>query len=45
MYVCVLQVLEIAALPDHLLDECDHRADYVACDVTGQLYRRHINKY
>jgi hypothetical protein len=30
-------VLEIAALPDHLLDECDHKSEYVACDVTGTV--------
>lgn len=33
------QVLEIAALPDHLLDECDHKEDYVPCDVTGLAIR------
>lgn len=29
-------MLEIAALPDHILDECDHKSEYVACDVTGK---------
>jgi hypothetical protein len=32
-------VLEIAALPDHLLDECEYREDYVPCDVTGLAVR------
>jgi hypothetical protein len=29
------QVVEIAALTDHLLDECEFLEDYVACEVTG----------
>ena len=29
------QILEIASLPDHLLDECKNKHKYVPCDVTG----------
>lgn len=29
------QVVEIAGLPEHLLEECEHKANYVACEVTG----------
>ena len=29
------QILEIASLPDHLLDECKYKVQYVPCDVTG----------
>jgi hypothetical protein len=31
------KVLEIAALPDHLLDECQHRNEYAPCDITGEI--------
>ena len=30
-----IQVVEVAGLPEHLLDECDKKANYLACDVTG----------
>lgn len=30
------QVVEIAGLPEHLLDECEHKIDYVPCDSTGK---------
>lgn len=29
------QIVEIAGLPEHLLDECDSKEEYVPCDVTG----------
>lgn len=29
------QIVEIAGLPEHLLDECDHKANYVPCETTG----------
>jgi centrosomal protein CEP104 len=29
------QVVEIAGLPEHLLDECEQKASYVPCEVTG----------
>lgn len=29
------QIVEIASLPDHQLDECDQKNSYVPCDVTG----------
>ena len=29
------QVVEIAGLPEHLLDECEQKSNYVPCDVTG----------
>lgn len=30
------QIVEIAGLPEHLLDECDAKASYVPCEVTGK---------
>lgn len=30
------QVVEVAGMPEHLLDECDQKANYVSCDVTGE---------
>jgi centrosomal protein CEP104 len=30
------QIVEIAGLPEHLLDECDEKDQYVPCDVTGK---------
>lgn len=30
------QIVEIAGLPEHLLDECEHRNAYAACTVTGE---------
>ena len=30
------QVVEIAGLPEHLLEECEKKVDYVSCDVTGK---------
>lgn len=30
------QVVEVAGLPEHLLDECDQKASFVPCDVTGK---------
>jgi centrosomal protein CEP104 len=29
------QIVEIAGLPEHLLDECEHKSSFVACDTTG----------
>lgn len=29
------QIVEIAGLPEHLLDECDSKDTYVPCDITG----------
>jgi len=29
------QIVEIAGLPEHLLDECDVKDSYVSCNVTG----------
>ena len=34
------QIVEIAGLPEHCLDECDARGSYVACDVTGLAIRK-----
>jgi centrosomal protein CEP104 len=34
------QVVEIAGLPEHLLDECEHKQDYVPCDTTGLAIRK-----
>jgi centrosomal protein CEP104 len=33
------QIVEIAGLPEHLLDECDHKTNYVPCDTTGKRER------
>lgn len=33
------QVVEIAGLPEHLLDECEHKANFAPCDVTGLAIR------
>lgn len=30
------QIVEIAGLPEHLLDECDSKGKYVPCEVTGK---------
>lgn len=30
------QIVEIAGLPEHLLDECDEKDSYVPCDTTGK---------
>ena len=30
------QIIEIAGISEHLLDECEKRTDFVACDTTGQ---------
>lgn len=29
------QIVEIAGLPEHLLDECEHKNEYEPCDITG----------
>lgn len=29
------QIVEIAGLPEHLLDECEHKDSYEPCEVTG----------
>lgn len=29
------QIVEIAGLPEHLLDECEHKNEFEACDTTG----------
>ena len=31
------QIVEIAGLPEHLLDECDAKGKYVPCEVTGKF--------
>ena len=31
------QIVEIAGLPEHLLDECDAKDSYIPCDVTGMM--------
>jgi centrosomal protein CEP104 len=33
------QIVEIAGLPEHQLDECDAKASYVPCDITGLAIR------
>eukprot|EP00597_Dinobryon_sp_UTEXLB2267_P016523 CAMPEP_0201094330 /NCGR_PEP_ID=MMETSP0812-20130820/2657_1 /ASSEMBLY_ACC=CAM_ASM_000668 /TAXON_ID=98059 /ORGANISM="Dinobryon sp., Strain UTEXLB2267" /LENGTH=350 /DNA_ID=CAMNT_0047346849 /DNA_START=40 /DNA_END=1092 /DNA_ORIENTATION=+ len=33
------QIVEIAGLPEHLLDECDAKDSYVSCNVTGLAIR------
>lgn len=30
------QIVEIAGLPEHLLDECEAKDDYVPCEITGK---------
>lgn len=35
------QIVEIAGLPEHLLDECEHKSSFVACDTTGVLSLLH----
>ena len=34
------QVVEIAGLPEHLLEECEQKINYVSCDVTGLAIRK-----
>eukprot|EP01039_Chlorochromonas_danica_P000180 gene180-190_t len=34
------QIVEIAGLPEHLLDECDAKDSYVPCDITGLAIRK-----
>jgi centrosomal protein CEP104 len=29
------QIVEIAGLPEHLLDECEHKQNFVSCETTG----------
>ena len=31
------QIVEIAGLPEHLLDECDAKDSYIPCDTTGMM--------
>lgn len=33
------QVVEIAGLPDHLLEECEHKGSFIRCDKTGLAIR------
>jgi centrosomal protein CEP104 len=33
------QVVEVAGLPEHLLDDCDQKASFVPCDVTSLAIR------
>ena len=33
-YACA-QIVEIASLPEHLLDECEHKSEFEPCDTTG----------
>lgn len=30
------QIVEIAGLPEHLLEECEHKQNFVSCETTGQ---------
>ena len=32
------QIVEIAGLPEHLLDECDEKDTYVPCETTGKSF-------
>jgi centrosomal protein CEP104 len=32
------QIVEIAGLPEHLLDECEHKNEFEACDTTGDSH-------
>lgn len=32
------QIVEIAGLPEHLLDECDEKDTYVPCETTGESH-------
>mmetsp|Transcript_15369 Transcript_15369/g.23138 ORF Transcript_15369/g.23138 Transcript_15369/m.23138 type:complete len:861 (-) Transcript_15369:165-2747(-) len=34
------QIVEIAGLPEHLLDECEQKDTFVACDTTGLAIRK-----
>ena len=34
------QIVEIPTLPEHLLAECEHKNDYNACQVCGQVSAR-----
>jgi len=34
------QIVEIAGLPEHLLDECEQRDAFVACDTSGLAIRK-----
>jgi centrosomal protein CEP104 len=34
------QIVEIAGLPEHLLEECEHRQNFVPCDTTGLAIRK-----
>mmetsp|Transcript_24759 Transcript_24759/g.41875 ORF Transcript_24759/g.41875 Transcript_24759/m.41875 type:complete len:844 (+) Transcript_24759:164-2695(+) len=34
------QIVEIAGLPEHLLDECEQKDSYSACDTTGLAIRK-----
>lgn len=36
------QIVEIAGLPEHLLDECEHKQQFVPCDVTGNHVPREL---
>jgi len=33
--IACAQVVEVAGMADHLLDECEHKAKYVSCETTG----------
>lgn len=37
------QIVEIAGLPEHLLDECEAKNSYVPCEITGLAIRK--NEY
>ena len=39
------QIVEIAGLPEHLLDECDAKDQYVPCNVTGSFKNSSLNCY
>jgi centrosomal protein CEP104 len=34
------QIVEIAGLPEHLLEECEHKQNFESCDTTGLAIRR-----
>lgn len=34
------QVVEIAGLPEHLLEECEYKANFTSCEVTGLAIRK-----
>lgn len=37
------QIVEIASLPEHLLDECEHKNEFEPCDTTGIIITNYFN--